>query len=310
LFKYISKLLYIIQDGKLKLLFLLAIFLLTSVLEAFGIGLIGPFLNLAKNPDMVYQISILSKLYNLLGLRTSQEFVAAIGLFIVVVFCIKSIAYFGSKWYIYKFSFDQKGDLIGKIFDGYLHLPYEFFLSRNTASIIKNTVIETNHFMVLCLRPLLQATSNFVITLALLILLATQDLVLLFVSLIVLLPIFLVFNILGARFNRWGKIISETQHEIVRTINHGLGGFKETRIIGCEGYFQKQINVQTFQHARAGSLFQSAQFLPRISIEAVLVIFLVLFISISLLYSQRNFDELISTLGVFAIAESKGVKLK
>jgi ATP-binding cassette, subfamily B, bacterial PglK len=301
--QYLSKLLYLLKGSETELIQILVVFLITSILEALGIGLIGPFLNLASSPEKINQIAFLSNLYKTLGfLNSNTEFIALIGILIAIVFCIKSVVYFFSKWYIFKFSYDQHDKLVNRLIKSYLSLPYDFFLSRNTASLIKNTVIETGHFTFLCMLPLLDAIVNFIITIALIILLAKTDSLILVVTLGILAPTFLLFNALSAHFKRWGKIASESQHEMVRTINHGLGGFKETKVLGCEPYFEYQIEGQARAYARAATLSQSFQMLPRVSIEALLVIFLVLFVSISLMSPQRNFQDLVSVLGVFSVA--------
>lgn len=304
MFLYISKIFYLLKGSRAKLVVILFIFLLTSLLEAVGIGLIGPFLDMATEPEKVRQISLLNSLHKNLGFvgSSNNDFVAFLGVVITAIFCFKSIVYFLSKWQIHKFSNDQRDRLVNLLIKSYLSLPYEFFLSRNTASLIKNVILETSNFSFLCLLPLLEATANLTITIALLLLLAKTSPWLLISTLGVLVPISLLFNTLGKKFRNWGVIVSESQREIVRTINHSLGGFKETRVFGCEQYFEKQIEDQAKAHARATSMFQTFQMLPRIAIEAVLVIFLVLFVSISLASSENGIQELTAVLGVFAVA--------
>lgn len=303
MFLYLSKIYYLLKGSRAKLIVILFVFLLTSLLEAVGIGLIGPFLDMATEPEKVRQISLLSNINKNLGfINSNNDFVAFLGVIITAIFFFKSVVYFLSKWQINKFSNDQRDRLVNLLIKSYLSLPYEFFLSRNTASLIKNVILETSHFSFLCLLPLLEAIANLTITAALLLLLAKTDPWLLISTLGVLVPVSLLFNTLSKKFKDWGVVVSESQREIVRTINHSLGGFKETRVFGCEQYFEKQIEEQARAHARATSLFQTFQMLPRVAIEAVLVIFLVLFVSISLVYSEGGIQELTAVLGVFAVA--------
>lgn len=303
MFLYISKIFYLLKGSRAKLVAILFVFLLTSLLEAVGIGLIGPFLDIASDPNKVHQISLLSNIYESLGfIDSSNNFVAFLGVVITIIFCFKSVVYFLSKWQINKFSNDQHDKLVNLLVKSYLSLPYEFFLSRNTASLIKNVILETSHFSFLCLLPLLEAIANFTITVALLLLLANTDPWLLISTLGVLIPIALIFSVMSKKFKDWGVVVSESQREIVQTINHSLGGFKETKVFGCERYFEQQIEDQAKAHARATSLFQTFQMLPRVAIEAILVIFLVLFVSISLVYSQREVQDLTAVLGIFAVA--------
>ena len=300
--KYLSKVLYVLTGTQKSLVLLLLIFSLTSFLEALGIGLIGPFLNLASKPETIHQISFLDWLYKQLGVRSSDQFIPVLGLFTIGVFCAKSLSYFLSKSYTARFSFNQRRLLVSRLLSTYLRVSYTLHLSRNTANLIKNITLETNRFTNACLLPLLNFVANFFILCGLLVLLAKTDLLLLAMILGILLPIALLFARLGGIFRKWGKIASQSQEDVIRTINHSLGGLKETRIIGCEAYFEEEIDQHSQRQARASTLFESSQFLPRILIETFLVIFLVLFISLAQLFLDREFENLISVMGVFAVA--------
>jgi ABC-type multidrug transport system fused ATPase/permease subunit len=300
--KYLSKVLYVLTGKRKSLALLFVIVLLTSALEAIGIGLIGPFLSVASNPDSIQQIPLLSWIYQRLALQSNHQLIPILGLAIIIVFCVKSVAYFLAQTYIYHFSYGQKEILMQRLIKDYLRVEYTFHLSRNTASIIKNIVFEVQQFTIGSLLPLLKGGSNFIIIVILLSLLAKTNILLLLLILAVLLPTVLLFQRLGNKFKKWGRIRSESNQEMIRVINHGLGGLKETRIIGCESYFEQQMAKQAHQFSRSATLFKSVQMLPRILIETTLVVFLVGFISLSIIYAQQDMQDLTSVMGVFAIA--------
>jgi ABC-type multidrug transport system fused ATPase/permease subunit len=302
-FKYISKVLYALSGSRKHLIFLMLIFISTSVLEALGIGLIGPFISIASDPEYIIQNQWLSNIYSQLNLRSLNHFIAFLGLIIAVVFTIKSIVYFFARAYIIKFSFDQKGRLCSRLLSAYLSAPYTFHISKNTSTLINNIVVETNKFCNQCLLQILQATSNLVITIVLLILLFKTSALFLGMLLLAFLPLILTFQLIGKKTKIWGKRTSESQKEIIKVINHSLGGFKETRIIGCEPHFEEQMAVQTQILENSATLFQSSQLLPRIMLETALVISIVLFVSVFVLRSEQGVThDITSVLGVFAVA--------
>jgi ATP-binding cassette, subfamily B, bacterial PglK len=299
--KYLSKVLYILGEGKKSLIFLLLLFTVSSVLETLGVGLIGPFLSLSSNPESIQTNSSVYFVYQKLGMQSSGKFIFLLGLIIVAIFCIKSLLYFLAKTSIVRFSFDQKKLLISKLLHTYLTVPYTFHLSRNTATLIKNIVLETESFTHYCMLPLLNSAANLTVTFVLLLLLAKTNLILLGMMLGILLPIFILFQRLGKKFRKWGETLSATYQEMVRIINHSLGGVKETRVIGCEAYFEEQMAYQAQIHSRAATLYFGSELLPRVLIETSLIVFIVLFISISQLLSTDNSKNLTSVLGVFAV---------
>ncbi|NEP11748.1 MAG: ABC transporter ATP-binding protein [Symploca sp. SIO2C1] len=300
--KYFSKVWYILKGSRRSLPWLLLLFVLSSVLEAIGIGLIGPFLNLAQQPERIKEIPLLDWAYQQLGLQSSSEFIPILGLVIAVVFCIKSVLYFISERNIFRFSFNQKGQLIAKLLGVYLSVPYVFYLRKNTASIIKNTIVETNNFTMQCLLPLLKAIANFTVVFILVLLLAKTDLLLFVMILAIFMPTFLLFYKFKKQFQQWGKEVSESNQEIIRILNHGLGSIKDTRVIGCESYFHEQMEQQVKRFATAATSARSFQKLPRIVIETCLILFLVLFISIYQIFFEQSLQDLISILAVFAVA--------
>ncbi len=303
--RYFSKILYVLEGKRKGLVLLLIIFALTSVLEALGIGLIGPFLNLAASPESIHKIPLFDWIYRELELESSIQFIPILGIGIAIIFCLKSLLYFLSWVKIYRYSSSLTQTLITRLLNAYLAVPYTFHLNKNTATLIKNTLVETSTFTGACILPLLKGTVNFIVLLFLFVVLAKTDLVLLLMIMGILLPIFVLFNLLGNKFKKWGKIKSESKQEMIRTLNHGLGGLKETRVIGCEYYFQQQMAQEAGKFARAESLFSSSQMLPRILIETALIVFVMFFISLSLILTKQNMQEITGVMGVFALASMR-----
>ena len=303
--KYFSKVWYIIKGSRKNLPWLLLTFVLSSILEALGIGLIGPFLNLASNPESINKIPILKWVYMQFNLQSTSQFIPILGLIIAIFFCLKSILYFLAKTYIIKFSFALQAKLSSRLLSTYLAVPYTFFLRKNTATLIKNMTSEAlriNHF---CMQPILVSIANITVIGILLILLAQTDLILLGIILSIILPTFLLFYALKNKFQKWGQELSESNQEIIRIVNHGLGSFKETRVIGCEDYFHNQMEEQVARFSVASTRFNSSNILPRILIETCLLIFVVLFISISHIFFQHKIQDITAVMAVFAVASMR-----
>jgi ATP-binding cassette, subfamily B, bacterial PglK len=300
--KYFSKVWYILKGSRKDLPVLLLVFVLSSLLEALGIGLVGPFFNLASNPYSLRNIGLLNWIYTLSGFQSPQQFVLALGLLVACVFCVKSCLYFLSQRYIFSFTFIQRGQIAARLHDAYLSAPYTFYLKRNTASIIKNILFETQEFSGRCMLPLLNVTANIFVIVALLLLLAKTDSFLLMSILCIILPIYWIFTRFKEKLKEWGRESSESNEEIIRVINHSLGGLKETRVVGCEPYFRGQMKHQVGRFAKAATSANSLLMLPRIVLEAAIVVFLILFISISQLILPDDPQKLTAVLAVFTVA--------
>lgn len=276
------------------------VFVVTSLMEALGIGLIGPFLRVASSPEVILETQWLDWIYKRLPLQTVEQFVPVLGLAIAIIFVLKSALYFYSKTYIIRFSFEQKGKLCLRLLNAYLSVPYTFHLNHNTSALIKNIIVETNKFCNHCLLQILTIASNITVILVLIILLLKTSSSFFCMILMAFLPFVFIFYGFGKRFKLWGKQSSDSQKGIIRIINHSLGGIKETRVIGCESYFEEQMAHQVEILERSTTLFQSFQILPKVAIETFLVLAIIAFISLSFL--QPSEQEVTSVLGIFAIA--------
>ncbi|MEO1589838.1 MAG: ABC transporter ATP-binding protein [Cyanobacteria bacterium J06632_22] len=299
---YLSKVLYVLSGKGYQLAMLLIAFVFASLLEALGIGLIGPFLSIVADPSIVKTQPFLRWLTGVLNLTTESQAIIGIGLLVMLLFCFKAVAYFLCKIHIYRFSYRQKKELEKRLVHTYLHIPYLFHLNHNSAVMIKNIVVESYQLAANCLVPLLEVVANIVIVVVLLTLLAFTDLSLLVVALAILLPVSIIFARISRRVRNWGAIKSDTQGDMVRAINHGLGGLKETKVIGCEDYFERDLATHATEFSKAAVWVEGFYILPRITIETILVLFLLAFIVFSQLMLGRTLEDLTSVMGVFAVA--------
>ena len=184
--------------------------------------------------------------------------------------------------------------------NSYLRLPYSFHLKNNTAFLIQNIVNEADTFCNNVLLQILNSAVSLAMMAALIgLLLITDAIATLAMSLVLLLAFALVVHF-RKKISSWGKISSTSKAEMIRVVNHSLGGMKETRVIGCEPYFEQQLSSQAQRYAKACSSLMSFSLVPRLLIEALIITFVLGLTSISLI-AGRDTDSLIATLGVFGV---------
>jgi ATP-binding cassette, subfamily B, bacterial PglK len=299
--KYLSKFLFVISAKKIDLLIIVVLFVVISILDAIGIGMIGPFISLAVKPETLESNVWVNMLYGYLGLKSIKQFIALLGIAVVVLFGFKSVVYYQIQNYVLKFCYTQQVWLRLRMLRTYLSLPYTFFLKTNSAHIIQTIGTESANFTYGIAVPLLNAIANAFVLVVLLLLMFKTDFLATTSILLLLLVAILPFHLLRYKVKRWGQEALEANTETIRVVNHAIGGLKVTKLVGCESFFENQLMAQANKYARAASLFHSFQQLPRIVVEALLIAFIVGFVSLSLLLEERS-DNLISVLSIFAIA--------
>ena len=305
MYKYFSKLLFILPANNVQLLFVACIFILTSCIEALGIGIIGPFIALASDFSIIENNSWLASVYKLLSIEQENQFVAIIGLFAVSIYLLKSIAAWATQVFITRFCNRQQRLLITRMASGYIKAPYVYHITKNSSSIIDRLIEVANTFSNTVFIPLLTTLANIFLFLTLFILLCFTSLPVMLGLLVILLPVLFLFNSFAPKLRQWGKQMRDSKSEIIQTVNHAFGSVKETKIIGCEQYFAEQIAEQARKLEVSHRNLITYRILPRYLMESIIVMSAILMISISVLLNGEGVSGTISVLGVFALASMR-----
>ncbi len=278
------------------------IFIFVSTLEIIGTGIVGPFIAIATNPNLIKTNYWVNLIYSQFDFSSEQYFLGVLGGIVVITFYIKTLFSFVSQTAVFKFTHNLKGDLSYRILTAYLKAPYSLNLRINSASIIQHVINTTDNVCLGFVMPLLTVISNFVIVLALTLLLIKASAMALFLIVLLLPIVFGLVKLLQSRLAFWSKEGWGAYEEMVRIMHHALGGLKEARVIGCEYYFDRQMEQQTKRYSNNLYLNHSYNNLPRFVIEAFMVSFIVGF---TFLYINLNRDQgqnLTAILGIFGLA--------
>ncbi len=297
-----KKLLYLTKGKHKAILFVTSLFLINSLLELVGIGLVGPFMALATNSEIIRQNYWLSSIYTRLNLSSENQLLLLVGISVIIVFYVKAFFNFTNQKRIFEFGYNLQGELTGRLMRAYLNAPYTYHLNKNSSIIINNITSGTEQVATQLIMPLLTTISNGVIALGLLILLlATNAMVLLFCMGMVPVAI-LIFRVLKDKPKEWGMRLYQARIDMHRQIDHSIGGIKETKVIGCESYFERQLRESAREFGRNASLACSFASFPRYVMEAFLITFLIGFTLLFLAFNQGNNSSLVSVLGIFSLA--------
>ena len=258
-------------------------------------------MEMATGPSVIHKSQWLSWLYSKFNFESEIRFLIVFGIFICFIFVIKAFIGYGLRKYIIVFSSNMQVDLRSKLMKAYMGADYTFQLKTNTAHIIQNILSETRIFCQEFLLQLIRSTVNLSILTFLLAVLIATDWVATNIILTLLLLILVFLYQFKDKIKKWGEEISDTNRAMIRVINHGMYSFKETRVIGCESYFEEQLKQQAHKYKLALEKAQTFGLLPRHILETSLVIFLIGYTLVSVL-TNRSPQDLTATLSVFGIS--------
>ncbi|MDB9443704.1 ABC transporter ATP-binding protein [Sphaerospermopsis kisseleviana CS-549] len=281
---------------------MLFLFILISGLEVFGTGMISPFIMMAINPDAIKNINWLNLIYNQMNFQSEQQFLIFLGLVFVIAFYLKSFLAFNAQKTVFKFSYGLKRDLSCKLLKAYIQAPYSYHLRINSATLIQNITNTTDAVSIGVVSTFLTFISNTVIVLALvLLLIKTNAIASIMIAVLLLISLGLIYP-LKERLTRWNQEGFHAYNEMIRIINHGLGGLKETRVIGCESYFEYQMEKQSKIYAKSTTLRSAYGNISRFVLEPLIMSFLIGFTFLFITLNQNETKTLTGVLGIFALA--------
>ena len=306
IFKLIKK--PIIIFGKKNFnIFLVFIFglLIATILETLSVSLLIPLSTVLINPEFVYLQIAKYNFLNFLLPYSNQVIINIILIIVSLVFLLKFIYMFIFVILKNKFIFQLRDKVVMDLFSSYLSKDYNFFIKNNSSKIISNLKVETDLLVTNVLSAAMELTADvlmvfgFVLVLMFLEPLGTSVLFVIFL-------LFVIFyrKVLKKKTFQWGNLRESTESEIIKTIQHSLGSFKEIILYDKKNYFLNYLNLYLKKNARSYSSQVSATELPRQIIEIFCIFcFVILFFIMS--SKSENYIYLIPKIGFFSVVAFK-----
>lgn len=300
--KYLHECTTILGDGRRKIPFIVCMFLLASMFEMLGIGLIPMFLAVATAPKTLTALQLPKCLSELLFQISTKELLVWIGGAIVLVFIIKALFSLLVQHTIFHFGYTQQKKLQQRLLHVYQCLPYEFHLHRNSASIIHLVSAVARDFTSSTLNNGLRLIAEGIVALAILTMLTFRA-PLAVVAIAVLLGfVWITYDLfVRRRFMELGRRVDRASAALIKTLNHAMDGFKEIRVLGSENYYHQAAGHYMTQIATGYSKYMVLSALPRYLLETAIASFLVVLAIISFV-QLKSAPELLATLGMFGVA--------
>jgi ABC-type multidrug transport system fused ATPase/permease subunit len=284
---------------RLQMLLLLIPMLLTSVLEMASIAMIIPLIDVVMGGNSTSGLS--AKLMAYLPDMNRQDLLLFVAIAFSSFFVVKNVFILAMVVLINWFTHRKMAVFLQRMYELYLRRPYVFHLNRNSAEIQRNL----NHsglvaFDGLRLALSLVMESTLVIAAALTLLLVEPVITLISVLVLSSLATILFF-ILSPMMRRWGEKSHIIQGEALNHINVSLGAIKDIKVMDLYGYMTSVFRRLSNDFAHYLTLSLSQQHLPRLFIEALVVVGFMILLLVSSSFGNSN-EAFISTIGLFGMA--------
>ena len=269
-----KKLLFLLSfDERKQAALLLLMILIMAFLDMIGVASILPFMAVLTNPSLIETNVILNYMFQfsyIFGVENNQQFLFVLGILVFIIL-VTSLIFRALTTYVQVRFVQMREYSIGKrLVEGYLHQPYSWFLSRNSAELGTNILSEVGRIISGGMRPLMEIISRSVVSVALIVLLIIADPKLaLLTSLFLGLFYGIIFFSIRSYLNRIGKKRLKSNEIRFLSISEAFGAVKEVKVSGLEQIYLKHFSnsAEIFARTQVSSSILSQ--LPRFFLEAI-----------------------------------------
>ncbi len=288
------------RKQKIKFLALACILFIGSLLEFMGVSLILPFVQLVMEPEGEYGagLEILGALF---GVHSRRELLFLTGLLLMAVYLVKNIYLLFMKYIQFRFIFNNRLELSGRLMESYMKKPYTFHLQKNSSEVLRSVTADVNNLYELLMDGI-DLFSNLMMIGMLIVFLVCMDPVITLVVVFLLgMCSFVYFQFMRGRTQRYGRQNQTYNGRMIQAVNQAMGGIKEIKVLARESYFVQAYVENGRRYASSLKRSQIFQQAPKYLIETVCVCG-VLGMVLFQLYAGVRIEELIPKLSVFAVA--------
>lgn len=251
-------------------LLLLGITILKGLSDTVGVASVIPFLSVLGQPDIVKTNPYATKIYDILGFTSIDNFLFALGLLVICVLVFNALlngitVYATNRWIEMR-----QHHLSRRLLETYLRRPYTYFLTRNTSDMSTSILSLSRSVVTGAYKPFVNLV-NSLITLVLitsLLIWSNPNITLIVISTVIVSYTTLYISLRGIIRGK-GQFIVKTNRLKFRRVSEILTGIKQVKLSGYENYALDRYSEPSQGLAEARSITATLNQIPRFGLEAI-----------------------------------------
>ena len=283
-----------IVTNKKKFSLIIFLYVLTSILESIGIGILGPFVALLLNNNIDYPL--------FLNLGSLENKITIMIYLIFFIFTTKTLMMISALYVTQKFAFNMQHQLRIRLTSIYLNLNFSEYLKKNSSEYNENIQNLIAIFTSNTLVTGLKIVSDLILLFFLIILLTFTN----YELVIILFATTFAFGFFYDYFFKRtlyeiSQKSSENSKKIFQITGEIFKGIKEIRIYFKENFFTKKLKQASYNHYTNNLKSTIISNSPKYLLEYLIVVILLLFIYLINDY-ENDLVSILPTLGIFGLA--------
>jgi len=289
------------QSKKTQFWLILFLVLIAALLETVSISSIIPILGAIVNTDIKSNYPFLAPLIDLIGESNQLEFIKISVAFFICLYFLKFLFMIFLTYFQGKFIYETQSELTQKIFKEYLNRDLTFHINHNSSELIRNSTTEIASYNG-ALGSLLRFITESTITIGVIVMLIYADPI----PAIIMISMIGLFNIFFYAFTKnhiisWGIDRQKMDGRILKFIQQGLNGIKESKVLGLQHFFFYSFKKPVEIKAKLNVKQHILQDFPRLALELLLITSVGILI-FSVIFQGDDIKRIVPMIGMFSIA--------
>ncbi len=293
---------YLLDARSRKQFILLFILLfLRSLLDAFGIGIIAPYIAVITDPSMVFENSIFKRMNIYLNIESSIDLIIFLSSLLIFFYIFKNLLSITINYFQSRLVYSKRSLQHSRLLSLYLNAPYTFHLKHNSAELDRNMKFNSGGVFSF-LQDTLVLFYNLILSLFIfsVLLIANWEMVIILGVIILILSS--VFLSVTKKYSK--KLGTEVQDSMLKSgyaLNEGLRSVVEIKLHGIENFFPAKLFKAQMKNARANWRQATLNLAPQAFFE-VLTVSAISILIILLTFRGNTLNDVLPMLALFSVA--------
>lgn len=280
---------------------LIIVMIIGAFMEALGIGLIFPLLNVLGDESFLSRHQDIADMVAMVNIKNHNDFLCLLIFSLIMWYICKNLFNYLVLSKQVDFSINLQTKYAYRLLNLYLRRQYIYSLEHNSAELIRNIHSSLSSVFNTLLYSVLYLITEILTCIMILSFFLYIDA---FVTIIImgLLLLFIVAFLKKFKNKLLERgLLQDTRIvEYTKWLNQSLGSIKETKVLGKENYFLDRFIKAYSEYTESVKYYNIVSQLPRFLIESLVTIGLLLLIFLKLIIGE-NPTQIVSLLGVLAL---------
>lgn len=291
------------KNFRIRSLVVLILVFIGMILETLGVGLIIPVFSLILDVNKLSEYSFFQSIISTFAI-TNNNYLVYFSLGILIfIYIIKAFYLSILAWVQARFVYDLQADISRNLFSTYIKKPYSFHLKKNSAYLLRNVTTEAQQLTEAAFLSMMLIINEVIVIFGLVMLmffLTPQKALILFS--IVLIGGFTIQMLTKNLLVNWGAKRQLSDGLKIKAAQEGLGGIKDIKVLGRESEILERFYTHVNIASTASANRNAVQQYPRIWIEFLGIISLMIIVLVDLISGTSPIDIIPGVAFIAAIA--------